>query len=133
MKKRIISGGVILFGLLIVLGPHFLFKACDIDEENIPRCYWSVQSEIGIGMIITMLGICFIIFADSRTRFGLTIGIFFASIVALLIPNVLIGGCGMMSMACRRVAFPFLSIVSIMALLWSVVNMVFLEIKTKEV
>ncbi|GMO58610.1 MAG: hypothetical protein Ta2G_18660 [Termitinemataceae bacterium] len=134
MRKHIINCSILtLLGLLISFGPQFLFKACNIDEESIPRCYWSVQSEIGIGMIITMLGICFIVFADSRTRFGLTIGIFFASIVALLIPNLLIGGCGMMSMACRRVTFPSLSIVSIMILLWSVANMVFLEIKTNGV
>jgi hypothetical protein len=133
MKNRIITGAAgIVLGLLTAFGPQFLFKACGLMEGSIPRCHWSIQGEIGIGMIIAALGICLIVFTDPKTQFGLTIGIFFTSIVALLIPHALIGGCGMMSMRCRRVAFPALSVIGIIVLVGAVVNAVYLESKTQK-
>jgi hypothetical protein len=130
MKTRIISGtSMCILGLLIAFGPQFLFKACGVEEGSFPLCHWSIQAEIGMGMLIALLGICLTVLSDPQTRFGITVGIFFASIVALLIPHVVIGGCGMMSMACRRVAFPALSAISIAALLGAAANMVYLEIR----
>jgi hypothetical protein len=67
---------------------------------------------------------CLIAFTDPKTQIGLTVGIFFVSIVVLLIPHVLIGGCGMMSMVCRRVAFPALNAIGIFVLIGSVANLV---------
>jgi len=127
MKNRIISGAVtIILGLLIALGPQFVFKVCNV-EDSFPICHWSAQAEIGMGMIIAALGIALIIFSDPKTRFGLTIGIFLAGIVVLLVPHTLIGGCSMMSMACRRVAFPALSVTGILLLVGALCNMFFLE------
>jgi hypothetical protein len=130
MKKQLTSGiTVIILGLLIALGPQFLFKACNTAEENFPRCHWSVLAEIGTGIIITALGICILLFLNEpKTRLGLSIGIFFTGIVALLIPHVLIGGCNMMSMRCRRVTFPVLSAVCIVLLLGTIIN-IYLGIK----
>ncbi|MDR2402558.1 MAG: DUF4418 family protein [Spirochaetaceae bacterium] len=49
MKNRIISGGtVIVFGLLIALGPQFLFKVCPIMGDMIMKCHWPAQAEIGV-------------------------------------------------------------------------------------
>ncbi|GHV74818.1 hypothetical protein AGMMS49940_21200 [Spirochaetia bacterium] len=132
MKNNTISGAVtILLGLLIVFGPQFLFKACELMEGSIPRCHWSIQADTGIGMIINMFGICLIVFSNQLIQFGLTIGIFFASIFALSVPHILIGGCGMMSMACRRVAFPALSVIGVLVLAGSAANIVYLGGKTK--
>jgi hypothetical protein len=133
VKKQLIYGiAIIIFGLLIALGPQFIFKVCNAAEENFPRCHWSAKAEIGTGIIITALGICILIFSDeSKTTLGLSIGIFFTSIVALLIPHVLIGGCNMMSMRCRRVAFPILSAICIILLLGTITNIIYLEIKNQ--
>jgi hypothetical protein len=120
MKKAIILGSVgILLGLLIALGPQFLFKVCGHGESGFPHCHWSAQAEIGIGLLIAALGICMIVFTDEKTRLGLLIGIFLTSIIALAIPNLLIGGCGMMSMQCRKVAFPALTVESVILLVFS--------------
>jgi hypothetical protein len=128
MKNQIMSGAAtIALGLLIAFGPQFIFKVCNGTEEGFPQCHWSAQAEIGMGMILVALGGCFLVFAEQKTRFGLTIGVFLISIITLLIPHVLIGGCSMMSMACRRVAFPWLSVISIVLLVGAVANMFFLE------
>jgi hypothetical protein len=150
MKKAIITGSAIIaLGLLIALGPQFLFKVCGqtmvssaggeiadccaTTEESgccapaansLPVCHWSVRAEIGIGLLIAALGACMIVFIDPKTQLGLIIGVFMASLVALAIPHALIGGCGSMAMKCRRVAFPALTVESVILLVFSAVMVV---------
>ena len=130
MKKAVISCiVVIILGLLIALGPQFLFKVCDHGEGGYPHCHWSAQAEIGIGLLIVTLGICMIVFTDPRTLLGLAIGTFFASIIALSVPNFLIGGCGSFAMRCRRIAFPALTAEGIFLLVFSAIIITIIIIK----
>ena len=120
MKIRIIGGAAaIVLGLLIALGPQFLFKVCEPMGENFMRCHWTAQAEIGIGALIAALGIALTLFASPKTRLGLVIGILLSGILALLIPHVLIGGCPMPSMPCRKIAFPAITVISILLLIGS--------------
>jgi xanthine/uracil permease len=130
LKKSIITGSVIaVLGLLISLGPQFLFKVCS-GEDTVPKCQWTAQAEIGLGMLIAALGLCLIVFNDEpKTQLGILIGIFFSSIIVLFIPHVLIGGCTMMTMACRRVAFPVITVIAVILLITSATYAVFTELK----
>jgi hypothetical protein len=117
MKNRVIVGGAALVcGLLIALGPQFLFKVCPVMGGVYMKCHWSAQAEIGVGALIAALGIALVVFAKPETRLGLSIGIFLAGALALLIPHALIGGCPMHTMACRKVAFPAITVMSILLL-----------------
>jgi hypothetical protein len=151
MKKNIIySSVIIVLGLLIALGPQFLFKVCDpamvstedaddcctVPEESgcctstaasIPVCHWSARGEIGVGLLIVALGICILVFTDFKTQLGLAIGVFFTAIVALFIPHILIGGCSSIAMACHKVAFPALTVESIILLIFSLFIVVYSE------
>jgi hypothetical protein len=128
MKTNIISGAAaVVLGLLIAFGAQFLFKSCKAHDGALPMCHWSVQGEIGIGLAIAALGICLLILTNPKTQLGLTIGIFMFSIVALVIPNWLIGGCMSMEMACRRAAFPALTAISIAALIGAGIYIYYLE------
>ena len=131
MKKNIIIGAVVfVMGLLIALGPQFLFKTCPPHEEGgFPHCHWSAQAELGMGILIAALGLCMAVFADPRTRLGLAIGTFLAGFVSLFIPHVLIGGCAKAEMACHRVAFPALTVESVVLLVFSIVYIVYIEKK----
>jgi hypothetical protein len=128
MKNRSVSGGAaIVFGLLIALGPQFLFKVCPVVDGMFMRCHWSARAESGIGgLLIAGLGIALDFFAYSKIRLGLTIGIFLSGILALLIPHVLIGGCAMHSMACRKVSFPAITVISILLLIGMALNALYL-------
>ena len=119
MKERIIGIVFIVPGLLIALGPQFLFKVCPVMDDLFMKCHWSAQAEIGIGAVIAALGIALILFANLKTRLGLAIGILLSGILALLIPHVLIGGCAMESMPCRKIAFPAITVISILLLIGS--------------
>jgi peptidoglycan/LPS O-acetylase OafA/YrhL len=122
MKKATICAVVvILLGLLIAFGPQFLFKVCGHGEDGYPHCHWSAQAEIGMGLLIVALVACMIVFTDSQTHLGLIIGVFMASLTALAVPNFLIGGCGMLSMQCRKIAFPALTAESVVLLVFSAV------------
>jgi hypothetical protein len=57
--------------------------------------------------------------ANSKTRLGLTIGVFLSGILALLILHTLIDGCPMHSMACRKIAFPSITLISTLLLIGS--------------
>jgi hypothetical protein len=132
MKKGILTGSVtIVLGLLVALGPQVLFKVC-AHGTSFPLCHWSAQAEIGMGLLIAALGICLIVFSDSKTQQGLTIGIFLAAIIALAIPHVLIRGCSVMTMACRKFAFPVLSLICIVTLIGSIINMIHIEVTMKK-
>jgi len=118
MKIRIIGGAAaIVLGLLIALGPQFLFKVCEPMGENFMKCHWSAQAEIGVGFLIAALGIALTLFAAPKTRLGLVIGILLSGVLALLIPHALIGGCAMPSMPCRKIAFPAITVISILLLI----------------
>jgi hypothetical protein len=127
VKTQLVYAAVIIIlGLLIALGPQFLFKVCNAAEENFPRCHWSARAEIGTGIIIAGLGICMLLFpGEPKIRLGLSAGVFFTGITALLIPHTLIGGCSMMSMRCWRVAFPSLSVISVVLLLIAMADIIY--------
>jgi hypothetical protein len=130
MKRSIIFGSVVIvLGLFIALGPQFLFKVCAHGDDGYPHCHWSAQAEIGMGFLIAALGICMIVFTDHKTHLGLLIGIFLAGIITLFIPHSLIGGCGMMNMQCRKVAFPAITAESVVLLVFSAVIAVYIEMK----
>jgi len=127
MKKNLIfSVTFIILGLFIALGPQFIFKVCNMNCGccgDVPKCHYTALAEIGMGLLITALGLCFIVFIDPKTQFGLLIGVFLSSIVSLFIPHTLIGGCDMADMTCRRIAFPALTVINIVLIAFSVVIM----------
>jgi hypothetical protein len=84
-------------------------------------------------MLIAALGLCCIVFNDSKTQLGLMIGVFLSSIIALAIPHALIGGCEMKSMACHRVAFPAITVISAVLLAGSALYTVLSEVKRSPV
>jgi hypothetical protein len=130
LKIRLIYGiAIIILGLLIALGPQFLFKSCTAHDGSFPICHWSVQAEMGLGMLVAALGLCFIAFSDPKTQLGLAIGVFLTGIIVLGIPHALIGGCTAKTMACHKVAFPALTVEGVVLLAYSAVMVVYLEKK----
>ncbi|MDR0442616.1 MAG: DUF4418 family protein [Treponema sp.] len=130
MKRATITGIVaVVLGMLIALGPRVLFKICAHREGAFPLCYWTAQAEIGVGLLIAALGLCMLVFTDPKTHLGLGIGIFFAGFIALFLPHSLIGGCAAEDMACRQVAFPALTVESIVLMAYSAVVVAYGEIK----
>jgi CHASE2 domain-containing sensor protein len=129
MKRSIIiSSGVTVLGLLIALGPQFLFKVCS-QHGSYTLCHWTAQAELGMGMIIAALGFCLIVFNDPKTQIGITIGILLVSIMVIGLPYALLGGCTDSAMPCKRVAFPALAVEGAILLVYSIIVLVYNEMK----
>jgi len=129
MIKRITGIIFAVLGLLIALGPQFLFKVCTPMGDMFMKCYWSARAEIGVGAVIAALGIALTVFTCKKTRLGLVIGILLSGINALLIPHVLIGGCTMHTMPCRKIAFPAITVIGIFLLIGAGIYTVYLTQK----
>jgi hypothetical protein len=128
MKNRIITGvAAIVAGLLIALGPQYMFRLCpQTADGHWMTCHYTGNAEIGVGLLIAVLGAALLLFSSPRTRLGLSLALALTGVLALLLPTVLIGGCMMETMACRRVTFPALTVLSSLVLAGFALNSFYL-------
>jgi len=121
MKKTIIYTIIItITGLLITLGPFYIFKACAAGCcAAYPECFWMTKFVHALGVIITALGVFHILYTDAKTQLGMSIGIFLTGIMALLSVRVIFGGCDIKSMECNLVTIPALTALTILVILIS--------------
>ena len=118
-----ISGiSTILLGLLISLGPQYIFKVCGMSG----KCRMTAQAEIGIGILVCIFGLALLIFTDPKVQIGMSTGALFAGIIVILYPYLLIGGCENPMMMCQRVGFPALAVEGSILILLSAFNACYL-------
>ncbi|MDR0877983.1 MAG: DUF4418 family protein [Treponema sp.] len=123
MKQRLIFGIFFaLIGLLIAIGPYTLFPVCESMGTMIMKCFWTRRAELGIGLLIAILGILTILFKSPQIRLGLGIGVFLNGALALLIPTALIGVCADPHEPCRLLTLPSLSVLSGILIALALVN-----------
>ncbi|WP_010254672.1 DUF4418 family protein [Treponema primitia] len=120
----------IIIGLFIALGPLTLFPVCKVVGTMIMKCFWTARAELGIGLVIAILGALNFWFKSPQIRLGLGIGIFLNALLALFIPTVLIGVCDHGRASCRVLALPALTVLSNILLLGAILNGLIL-VKTK--
>jgi hypothetical protein len=123
MKKQLIFGiPVAAIGLLLAIGPYTLFPVCEAMGDMVMKCFWTRRVELGIGVLIAVLGALSLVFKSSQIRLGLGIAVFLNGILALLIPTALIGVCDHAHASCRILTLPALLVLSSILLLISVIN-----------
>ena len=124
LKNRIISGiFTIVLGALISLGPRYFFKVCaPMMGGRFMTCHWTARAELGVGLMIAALGFALLAFKSVKTRLGLAFAVFLSGALALSFPHVLIGGCEMETMACRTIAFPALTVLSVLTIVGSMLE-----------
>jgi hypothetical protein len=131
MKNKIIIVGVLLLAaILYIVGPNSIFKVCEVGD-NPMKCHWSVLAEIAIAIVLLGIAVVYAAAKTAREKGLLSIVTIVNSVVAVIIPSVLIGGCGMKSMACQSRTFPALYVISISVILISIINILFLYKKNK--
>ena len=133
MRNRLLSGiAIAVFGLLIVLVPVCIFPTCAKLVETASggttpmKCFWSGRAEIGIGLLILCGGVLLTVFKSPLTRIGVSVMTALTGFLGLLVPALLIGGCGMATMACRIATFPALYVLTALTMAASAANAVYL-------
>lgn len=131
-KNRVILSVIyIVIGALICFIPTYLFPVCNSTEMKM-SCYYTKQAEIGLGLLIILLGIVSIGIKNSSIRVGISLALAGTALLVLLYPIKLIGLCKKSHMACRIGTFPALSIAGIGLLIISIWNIWYLLRKDKE-
>lgn len=90
------------------------------------KCHWTAQAELGIGILIALLGVFLLIFQSGQIRLGLSLAVILNGVLALLIPTALIGVCGSINMTCRSLTLPALTILSSIVIVTSAANVFYL-------
>ena len=114
MSIKKISGYVsAIVGLLLMLAPKFITPVCPPMENGMfMKCHWMGNMTMGIGAVILVLAIIFIMVKDSKISLGLSISNIAIGILEILNDHVLIGGCMKSDMACRAKTIPFCTLLS---------------------
>jgi F0F1-type ATP synthase assembly protein I len=134
LKNRTFIAAVsLILGVGVAVGPQSLFKICDQTHGahmgSYSVCHYTAQAEIGIGIVLALLGVAYFIFSNPNTHIGLTVGIALSAVLAFLVPNVLIGMDADPMMACRTATLPALNILSVAAILFAAGNLLYLSRK----
>ena len=130
MKNRIgFSIGYILLGALLSLIPTVIFPVCESEKKM--SCYYTARAEFGIGIIIIILGVAYILFKSEELRAGISLSIAVNSILVVLLPLKLTGLCKMNDMACRIGTLPALIVIAIIIAAVSLGNFAYILISSK--
>lgn len=109
MTNKISSIGNILMGILLMIGPWFIFGVCST-EEKVMKCFWSCRGLFALGGLAILLGILVLLSKNKNilNEIIMSIGI---SVMGMLIPFVIIGGCMKEIMHCRTITFPIVYVI----------------------
>ena len=130
MKNRVIVSTIyILIGILICLIPTYLYPVCNGEMKM--ACYYTKQAEIGLGILITLLGIVFIAAKNENIRIGISISQLLVALLVFLYPIKLIGLCKMSTMACQMRTLPALTVAGVFLVVISAGNRLYLIRKDK--
>ena len=132
MRKISFSGVIIIIlGLLIAVGPFTFFHVCRPENPEMHMsCYFTARAELGLGIVISILGLLAAIPKTQGYRAGINIAVVLNSILVSLIPNFLIGVCSGEHMHCRAVTLPALNILSIALIIITVGS--FIQLKSNK-
>ncbi|WP_071025691.1 DUF4418 family protein [Peptoniphilus raoultii] len=114
MKKKNIFGYIsALIGLLLILAPKYITPVCPpMEDGKFMKCHWMGNMTMGIGAVVIVLAIIFIIVKDAKIATGIAIGNIALGILEILNVNYLIGGCMMAQMPCRAKTVPMVTILA---------------------
>jgi hypothetical protein len=128
MKNRLTTGIItIITGLLTAIGPSTIFSVCvPMEDGKFMKCHWTAQAELGIGVIVALLGVALILVSANQIRIGISTGTALLAALEILIPNKLIGVCGGEHMQCHALTLPALTVLGAAIFVISAVNVFYL-------
>lgn len=115
MKKgNIFALVIVIVGALIAALPSWGPAAvCPLPESGRwMKCHWMARAELGVGVLVAMLGVLMLLQKDRGVCRGLSQALVGLAVLAAALPGGLIGGCMNMQMPCQTVSIPVLYVLS---------------------
>ena len=129
MKKSILFSALSLVaGMLLVVLPKTVAKPCPHEG----RCVYSTKAVLALGIVLAVLGITGFVAEGKKERISYHILGLVLAVEVYLIPAVLIGGCEMKSMACRKKTFPVFFAVAAAYALLTIISLALTAFKKEE-
>lgn len=126
MKNRVIVSIIyIVLGILLALVPTVLFPTCDATEMKM-ACYYTKQAEVGLGVLVAVLGIVALLSKNVDVRRGLSIAVLGIAGLVVAYPLYLTGLCKMSDMMCRLRTLPALILISVVIGVVAIINFLYL-------
>ena len=110
---------------LLIVGPKTIFKACEVGDKPM-KCYWSIRSVAVVAILLVVIAISNLFVNTVKEKLILNIFTVATASVILLIPRVVVGGCGMSTMPCQSKTFPAFYLISGIVIAISLVEIVIL-------
>ena len=118
MKNKYVVGALLLvLGLLIAFGPQSIFPVCEFNPEKAMKCHWMAQAELGVGLVIAVIGVLQMVMDHAKVRQGLSMAAALLGVLVLLLPLKLIGVCMNVHMRCVTLTRPALLMLGIATIL----------------
>lgn len=95
--------------------------------SNVMKCHWTAQIELGLGVLIALLGVLLLLSKSGDVRLGLSLSLILNGLLVLIIPAVLVGVCGSIHMSCRSLTLPALIILSSAVVFAAAANVYYLH------
>lgn len=111
MKNRLTGIIFIILGGVLAAGPRTIFPVCEVHMDMVMTCNWTAQAELGIGIVIALLGVLLVVIRSNQVKIGLSLGIILNGLLSILVPTVIIGVCEGKHMACHSLTLPVLVII----------------------
>lgn len=121
----------IIVGLLMFLGPKYIFVGCEFNPDHPMKCWWSTQAILGIGILFIVSGICYMLIKNKGINLGISLMSIFIGMYSIAIPKFLIGGCKKEMMSCLAVEFPSIYLICGVLIIVSIINIIYLSQKIK--
>jgi len=119
---KIIAIVLLIAGLVLILVPSFYTcaahgKAIELPSgKSIPmKCFWTARAEIGLGVLLLVVGAFLLISRELESRRFLSILALILGIFIILFPTALIGVCTNPDMPCVVVMKPTLLLIGIIS------------------
>lgn len=122
MNNKVLPGFVvIIFGILLAIGPHTIFPVCDSGMMTM-KCHNTAKAELVLGIFTIVVGVLLIFGKRANFKIWLNIAGALLWALAFLFPNSITGVCPNAHMTCRSLALPALNIISIALIVFTTAN-----------
>ena len=111
MKKKILLIMTCFSSLIMCIGPWTIFRVCGSIEKTM-KCTFTSRVTTGLSIIMMINILVMLLKKDNFKDNLLHVNNIMMSVLTILLTTVLIGGCSVVTMPCRRVTFPMINFIA---------------------